>query len=159
MSDLRIDWPDAAEERVRAAQGRLHRAGEALRERSFGDRLEAVAGVLADWTATDSPWRRELGTALADLGPFTSGTVREGLDAALGAWSPEDFVRCAERELLADGRAVAPFEWTAVLAGGAIPMPTLLSGLLPLVLGSPVLLRETSQDPVTARVLQRSIAA
>ncbi|MEE8165373.1 MAG: acyl-CoA reductase, partial [Myxococcota bacterium] len=47
---------------------------------------------------------------------------------------------------------------TSVLAGGSIPMPTLLSGVLPLVLGSPVLLRETSQDPVTGSLLARSIA-
>jgi hypothetical protein len=38
-------------------------------------------------------------------------------------------------------------------------MPTILSGLLPLVLGSPVLLRETSKDPVTAALLARSLEA
>ena len=43
-----------------------------------------------------------------------------------------------------DGRrALVPFEWTTVIAGGALPMPTLLQSLLPLVVGSPVLLRET----------------
>jgi hypothetical protein len=54
-------------------------------------------------------------------------------------------------------RSLAPFEWTSVLAGGSIPMPTLLSGLLPLVLGSPVLLRETSKDPITGALLKRSL--
>ncbi len=38
-------------------------------------------------------------------------------------------------------------------------MPTILSALLPLVVGSPVLLRETSKDPVTAGLLARSLEA
>ena len=38
-------------------------------------------------------------------------------------------------------------------------MPTLLSALIPLVVGSPVLLRETEKDPATASILRRSIAA
>ena len=60
MTRLEIDWPDEAAERVRAAEGRLRVAGEALARRPFEDRLAAVASVLEDWTAADSPWRREL---------------------------------------------------------------------------------------------------
>ena len=57
-----------------------------------------------------------------------------------------------------EGLSLAPFDWSVVLAGGAIPMPTLLQSLLPLVLGTPVLLRETARDPVTGRCLARSLA-
>ena len=162
MTRLEIDWPDEAAERVRAAEGRLRVAGEALARRPFEDRLAAVASVLEDWTAADSPWRRELAEALAEATPFAAATLREGLDSALRAWRPADLVACAEREI--DGaraggrRALVPFEWTTVIAGGALPMPTILSSLLPLIVGSPVLLRETSKDPVTARLLARSIA-
>ncbi|MEM9175935.1 MAG: acyl-CoA reductase [Myxococcota bacterium] len=163
MTRLEITWPDEAAERVRAAEGRLRVAGEALARRPFEDRLAAVAAVLADWTAADSPWRRELAAALAEATPFAGATIREGLDAALRAWRPADLVACAEREIdgaRADGRrALVPYEWTTVIAGGALPMPTLLSSLLPLILGSPVLLRETAKDPVTARMLARSLAA
>jgi hypothetical protein len=88
--------------------------------------------------------------------------VAEGLDSALRAWQPDRFVACARRELAGvidlGSYALAPYSWTAVLAGGSIPMPTLLSSLLPLVLGSPVLLRESSKDPVTAELLARSLA-
>lgn len=163
MSELEIRWPDAGVERVRAARGRLALAGESLRAMPLEARLQATGEVLASWTADDSPWRRALAEELAEATPFSLGTLREGLDAALRAWQPEDWRRCAERELaLGDGagaRCLVPFEWTTVLAGGSIPMPTLLAALVPLALGSPVLLRETSADPVTARLLARSLEA
>jgi len=164
MSRLEIEWPDEGAERVRAAQGRLILAGGALRAMSLEERLSGVARVLAAWTAADSPWRRALARSLADATPFTLGTISEGLESALRAWHPERLIECARSELGIDhasnaGRALVPFEWTTVLAGGSIPMPTILSALLPLVLGSPVLLRETSKDPVTADLLARSLEA
>ena len=144
MSGLEIRWPDASGERVRAAQGRLTRAGEALRARSLTDRIAAVARVLDDWTKPDSPWRRELLESFAQTSRFDRGTIAEGLESALRAWHPARLRAAAERELAcvlpdSDGSAprlaLAPFDWTAVLAGGTIPMPTLLTSLLPLVLG------------------------
>lgn len=163
MTKLEIEWPDESAERVRAAQGRLALAANALRGRSFQDRLDAVTNVLANWTAPDSPWRRELADSLSAATPFSAATLTEGLDSALRAWDPERFKACAQREigsLLADGTVeLAPFESVTVLAGGSIPMPTILSSLLPLVVGSPVLLRETSKDPITASLLARSLTA
>ena len=163
MTRLEIDWPDEGAERVRAVQGRLIVAGEALRAMALEDRLTIVSQVLGDWTAPDSTWRRELATSLADSTPGTEGTISEGLESALRAWRPEQLVECARNELgmtaPGGGRRVVPHAWTTVIAGGGIPMPTLLSGLLPLIVGSPVLLRETSSDAVTARLLARSLAA
>ena len=167
MSGLEIRWPDAAAERVQAARARLEKAGAALRARTLSDRLAAVGRILDDWTKADSPWRRELLESFSGTTAFSRGTVAEGLESALRAWTPARFVAAAERELACvlarrDGapatRALAPFECTAVLAGGTIPMPTLLSSLVPLVLGSPVLLRETSKDSVTGALLARSLA-
>lgn len=195
MSRIEIQWPDAGAERIRAACGRLAAAAPALRARPLAERLATVARVVGDWTAPDSPWRRELAEVFAATSGFSAGTVREGLESALRAWRPEHLVAAVERELggflsaetatdagdegaavgsrqeggsLAGPRsssaethrlALAPFDWTTVLAGGTIPMPTLLSSLLPLVLGSPVLLRESSKDAVTGRLLARSLAA
>lgn len=161
MSRIEFDWPDASAERVRAAEGRLRLAGEALRARHFEERLAATRAVLEDWTRPDSPWRRELAEGLAEVTPFAAPTIREGLASALQAWRAEDFGACAMREIgaqLEAGRRLAPFSWTTVIAGGAIPMPTLLSSLLPLVLGSPVLLRETRRDTVTPSLVARSLA-
>ncbi|HEB91316.1 MAG TPA: hypothetical protein ENI85_17200 [Deltaproteobacteria bacterium] len=163
MTRLEIRWPDESAERIRVARGRLERAGETLRSRSFEDRLAIVARVVADWTAVDSPWRRELAEVLGECSGFHPDTVRKSLDAALLAWRSEDLTACARRELsgllASPGQRLAPFRWTAILAGGLIPMPTLLSGLLPLILGSPVLMRPTTEDPVTASLLKRSLAA
>lgn len=165
---LEIRWPDAAAERVRAAVGRITRAGPALRARALPDRIAAVARVLGDFARPDSEWRRELAESFAAASPFTPGTVAEGLTSALTAWHPETFVAAAQRELasvLGDAAstppraALTPFEWTAVLAGGTIPMPTLLSALLPLVVGSPVLLRESAKDSVTGNLLARALTA
>lgn len=163
MTRLEIEWPDAMEERLRAARGRLEIAGEALRAMSLEARSNSTARVLASWTAPDSPWRRELVTAFAADSPFHENTVREGLDSALRAWKPDVLVACVRRELSAvlqsDELVLSPFAWTAILAGGNIPMPTMLSVLLPLILGSPVLLRETSNDNTTAALLKRSLEA
>lgn len=167
MSGLEIVWPDAGDERVRAARGRLEQARVALQRMPLAERLAAVGRTLALWTAADSPFRRELAEALGSATPFHPQTVAEGLESALRAWDPERFLGCCREELAPTGteraardglRVLAPFDWTAVLAGGAIPMPTLLSGLLPLVGGSPVLLRETSKDPVSGSLLKRSLA-
>ena len=163
MTRLEIDWPDAGAARVRAARGRLEQAGRALRALSFEERLGAIRDVLEAWTRPDSAWRRALAAELAASTTFDPRTLSEGLDSALRAWNPDRFVECTRRELGfmlgSDGRIeLAPFAWTAVIAGGAIPMPTLLSGLLPLVLGSPVILRETTRDPVTASLIARSLA-
>lgn len=167
MSGLEIVWPDAGGERVRAARGRLEQARAALQRMPLAERLAAVSHTLALWTAVDSPFRRELAEALGAATPFHPQTVAEGLESALRAWDPERFLACCHEELAPvvsepaarrGQRAIAPFDWTAVLAGGTIPMPTLLSGLLPLVGGSPVLLRETSKDPVSGSLLKRSLA-
>ena len=163
MSGLEIRWPDEAGERVRAARGRLETAGKALADWPVERRLDAVADVLTTWTQADSPFRRELATSFAEASPFSLGTISEGLDAALRAWDPARLVECARRELApvlqSKNLRLAEYECTAVLAGGALPMPTLLSALLPLIVGSPVLLRESSKDRVTASLVSRSLAA
>jgi hypothetical protein len=162
MNGPEIAWPDIGVEKVRAAEGRLLAAGEALRRMPFGERLTRVASVLETWTRADSPWRRALIEGLSLPSGFSPGTLRESLDAALRAWRPQDLIVCGEREIGSQcdaGHTLAPFEWTLVIAGGAIPMPTLLTALLPLALGSPVLLRASRHDPVTGELLARSLAA
>jgi len=163
MTELEIKWPDDMMEQVRAAIGRIVVAGDTLREVSFDERLRTIRLVLEDWTGPDSAWRRELIAMFSESSPLHDETVREGLDAALRAWKPEALVQCATNELApvlqSDSISLSPFAWTAVLAGGEIPMPTILSAFLPLILGSPVLLREASGDHVSAALVKRSIAS
>jgi hypothetical protein len=162
MTRIEFSWPDEASEAVRAARGRLEIAGGRLASRPFEERLRVVAGIVDVWSRPDSPWRRELSERLACDSGFHRATIDEGLDSALRAWDPKRFAECARREI-GDGTGLGrielvPYSCTSVLAGGSIPMPTLLSGILPLVLGSPVLLRESSKDAVTGELLGRSIA-
>lgn len=175
MSGLEIRWPDAAAERVRVAIGRLEAAGPRLRARPFVERHGSVSRIVGELVATDSPWRRELVESFAATSGFSPQVVREGLDAALLAWDPRHLIASAERELAGlsaepesrarhtdpiegGGLTLAPYAWTLVWAGGTIPMPTLLSSLLPLVVGSPVLLRESTKDPITGPLLARLLA-
>jgi hypothetical protein len=161
MTRIVFNWPDEAGEAVRAARGRLEVAGVALAQRPFEERLGAVSDVVESWSTPDSPWRRELAMRLASSSALHPRTLEEGLDSALRAWDPDEFRTCARREIAGTNDSsrleLAPYRCTSVIAGGSIPMPTLLSGLLPLVLGSPVLLRETTKDAVTGRLLARSI--
>lgn len=162
MTRLVFNWPDEAGESVRAARGRLEAAGERLAGWPFEERLRRVAEIVEAWSVPDSPWRRELAERFASTSAFHRSTIDEGLESALRAWDPKRFMDCARREI-GDGTGFArvelvPYSCTSVLTGGSIPMPTLLSGILPLVLGSPVLLRETSKDGVTGELLARSIA-
>ena len=88
MTRLEINWPDEMAEQVRAAQGRIERAGASLREIPLDERLQLIAQVLKDWTSPDSTWRPQLAAALAADSPLREETLREGLDAALAAWDP-----------------------------------------------------------------------
>ena len=162
MTRLEIQWPDAGGERVRAARARLERAGEALADLDFRARVQRLAAVLEAWTAADSAWRRALIAEMAPASPFAAATIEEGVTSALRAFRPADFVACAEREigatLDAEHMTMAPFATISVLGGGAIPMPTLTDVLLPLAVGSPVLLRASSKDEAVADLVARSVA-
>ena len=57
MTRLEINWPDEMAEQVRAAQGRIERAGASLREIPLDERLQLIAQVLKDWTSPDSTLR------------------------------------------------------------------------------------------------------
>lgn len=170
MKPIEFVWPDGTSERVRTARGRLEAAGEALRAMPMDERLAALRRVLELWTGVDAGWRDALVAALAAESTLHADTIREGLDEALRAWSPERFVASARRAVgqaqPADGgegeppaATLSPFGWTAVLAGGGVPMATMLNVLVPLALGSPVLMREASNDHATAGLLRDALDA
>jgi len=78
-----------------------------------------------------------------------------------GATAPPAYPRHSAQALPAyprRGATACGFPLTSVLLAGSIPMPTLLSLLLPLVLGSPVLAKPASRDPVTADLVAASLA-
>jgi hypothetical protein len=143
----------------------LREAGAALRRRPARATLDALAAVLDGWRDPASEWRRALETELPAATGFAPATVREGLARALAGWSGAALRSLVDAELggiaalAGETRtACAGFDTTAVILAGAIPMPTLLALVAPLVLRSPVLAKAAARDPVTPRLVARSLA-
>jgi len=146
---------------VRAALARLRAAGASLRRRSQAERVDALGRVLERFRDAGSAERRELEAKLPEATGFAAPTVRVGLDLALAGWSARSLRELVADELERGGKAriATGFPATAVLLGGAVPTPSLLALVAPLALGSPVLARPSSHDPVTASVFARALAA
>jgi len=143
----------------------LREAGAKLRRRPARETLAALARVVDGWSDPDSPWRRALESELPAVTGFSPPVVREGAQRGFEGWSGRALCELAARELgppeLLDQPSremVSGFDTTALLLAGQIPMPTLLAVIAPLVLRSPVLLRPSSRDPVTPRLVARSVA-
>ncbi len=153
-------------EELRQALASLREAGIALRRRPVREAHAALERVLDTWHDPASPWRAKLEASLPAATGFHPETVRDGLARGLAGWSGDALRKLIARELggadcleAAGPRMVSGHDTTALLLAGSIPMPTLLSLLLPLVLRSPVLARCAARDPVTAPLVADSIAA
>lgn len=140
----------------------LREAGRKLRRRPIGEIWTALGQVFDAWSDPGSPWRRELAARLPEVTGFTPPVVREGLALGLEDWDGAAWRALVTAELgddeADDARICRGFDVTAVILAGSIPMPTLLSLLSPLALGSPVLARPASRDPLTPRLVARSLA-
>lgn len=145
---------------VQAALARLRAAGAVLRQRPAGEVLSVLCAVLDSWRAEDSPWRKKVEAELPRAAGFSPQTVRAGLALALAPWSGAALRALWERELGGGaGRSVHGFDTTAVLLAGALPTPSLLQLIAPLLLRSPVLARCAAHDPATPRALANSLRA
>jgi len=144
----------------------LREAGVKLRRRPARDTLAALAGVLELWRDPRSEWRRRLAAELPGATGFSPENVREGLARGLAPFSGDALLALARSELgdptrldAASDCMLSGFDATAVVLAGAIPQPSLLALLAPLVLRSPVLAKPASRDPVTPGLVAASIAA
>ena len=125
--------------------------------------LDALAQVLDRWSEPTSKARLSLELALPEATGFSREVVRVGAAHALRDWTGDALRALVRREL---GREAGPrsrtlvggFDTTSVLLAGALPSPTLLAIVAPLAVGSPVLVRPSSGDPVTPRAVAASIA-
>ena len=150
---------------LRARLEQLRAATAELRARPAGETLDALAGVLDAWRDPASSVRVALEAELPAATGFSPAMVREGLARALEGWSGDALRALVDAELggaaALDGRgasAATGFDSTGVILAGAIPMPTLLALVAPLVLRSAVLAKPASRDPVTPRLVARSLA-
>lgn len=145
---------------VHKALCELRTGAPKLRARDPDEILDSLCAVLDSWREPESPWRARLERALPSVSGFSEAMIREGLTRALEGWTGDALRTLVERELGTEFRgepAATGFDTTAVLLAGAIPMPTLLALLLPLVLRSPVLAKTSARDPLTARLVAESI--
>ena len=150
-------------ESVRARMQALREAGVRLRARSPRALRATLARALDRWSDPASSWRRELESKLPAATGFAPETVRRGLAVALADWDSAALERLAQRELGARAASARDsshpgFELCALVLAGAIPMPTLKAIVAPLVLGTPVLVKPASRDPVTAALVAHSLA-
>jgi hypothetical protein len=150
---------------IRSRLEKLRKAGVALRRHPAVATLEALARVLDAWHDAVSPLRRELERELPAATGFSPAMVRMGLRCGLQEFRGDALRALAARELggaprldAAGSEMVSGFETTAVLLAGQSPMPTLVALIAPLVLRSPVLAKASSRDPITPRLVARSIA-
>ena len=161
MADLTIHWADAGVVRVREAVGRLTSAREALLARPHADIVDLVGRVLERFHDPSRDFGKKLVDALSDAGAFSRETIGRGLGLALHGWDGDAVRALVDLELapsLATGRRLHPFERVSVVLGGAIPMPTLLACLTPLLVRSPALVKTASRDRVTAHLLAECLA-
>ena len=145
---------------IAAAIERLREAGADLRRRHPRDVVDTLCLVLESFRNHATPSRVRLEAELPSATGFTPEVVHAGLDLALEGWTREALLQLAARELGPAGPyLVSGHQTTAVLLGGALPTPTLLALLAPLVLRSPVIAKTSQHDPVTARVFSYALAA
>ena len=144
---------------VRAASSRLRAAGAALRARPRAEIVRLLGALLERLRDPASAIRARLAAELPAATGFHSATLAAGLDAGFAPWTADAFAALVERELGGDpSRVTSGFPLTAVVLGGAIPMPSVLQLIAPLALASPVLARSGAHDPVTARAVLGELA-
>ena len=158
---MKIHWPDESHERLNAARGRLEVAREILVDRGTESVLAVLAEVLDAWQQAESPWRTRLAEELDRSGGFPARLTQAGLNLGLEAWSGDALRETIEREqaalLSGYGRQWVPFSSTHIVLAGSIPMPSLLQPILSVACLSPVLVKPSSRDPITAPLLVESI--
>lgn len=144
---------------IASALDDIRSAGEALRQRSARSVHESLCEFFAHWSNPLARGRRELEAALPGATGLHPKTAREGLDRGLNHWDAAAFRGLVDRELGPEAPVAIGLRSTAVLLAGEIPMPSLLSIVAPLALRSPVVVKSGSRDPVTATIVQRSLAS
>lgn len=135
---------------IRAARAGLEEAGGWLRALSLADRVERLQAALDLLADPTSRVRRDLEERHPAATGFAPETVRAGLDLALSRWRKSGLRELVDGELGVPAVVPNAPRSSAVIAAGAIPMPTIEAIVAPLVLGSTVMVRPAHRDPVTA---------
>ncbi|MDP6980787.1 MAG: acyl-CoA reductase [Myxococcota bacterium] len=139
------------------AAARICAQSAELRSRGASERLKHLGDLLECFRDPESRARRDLESRLPAATGFTPETLRAGIELGFAPWTADALERLYAAEVAPHGSASqvrssgAPH--TAVLLAGSIPMPSVLSIVLPLAIGSPVLCKPASRDDTTARIV------
>ncbi len=149
----------------------LRSAGRALRARPTHALYGPLGELLDAFGAERSAARDALAAALAANSGFSGAVLREGLRRGFSAWTAASLRELVELELRTGAQAAtaAPpgrrtarellgFETTATFLAGSIPMPTLLEVVAPLALRSPVLIKTSAGDRISAHRIAEVLA-
>lgn len=143
----------------------LREAGSRLRRRPARETLAILGRIVDTWRDPNSPWRRSLVSELPEATGFSRPLVVEGAHRGFETWSRAAMDGLLARELghpaaldSTAHRMVSGFETHSVVLAGQVPMPTVLAMIAPLMLRSPVLAKPSSRDPVTPKLVARSVS-
>lgn len=162
MSNPTIHWPDARAEQLQAARGRLEVAAQGLAARHREDVVRPLGQLLERFRDPESRWHQALIDGTVEQAGFSRETVSAGLKLGLANWSAEALAEMVQREFPTEnkvgGRKLVPFPMTSVVLAGAIPMPNLLASMMPLLVGSPALIKPAARDALTPVLLSHCLS-
>lgn len=148
---------------VQAIAARLKRAGAALRQCSWQQRVQHLSDWLDCWRAPSSPWRAQAVQVLAQERGHHPHAVARALERLFEPYHPDALLAWMERELVTTEAAGYPRSvWTApelvgVILAGNVPPPALQSLLSCLLVGTPVFLKLSSEAPAFPQLLRASL--
>ncbi|NNL86992.1 MAG: hypothetical protein HKP27_15115, partial [Myxococcales bacterium] len=127
-------------------------------ELSEAEHRALLAEFIDTWSESDGLPRRLLEERLPPATGFHPATVRAGLADAWDHFRGAALWECIDRELGAlPGRRFSGYRDTAVVLAGALPMPTWLAMLSPLLFGGRVRAKPARHDPVSAPAFREAL--
>ena len=147
---------------VEASLRRLEEVGDALRKRPLQDRVDVIGELLNRFGEAESEWHETLVDHTVKASGFSKEGVKAGLRLALEDWGHSALQSLVDQELgspesMHDSPPIG-HSLTSVILAGVIPMPNLLNTVLPLVVGSPVIVKPSQRDPYTPDLVAKCLS-
>ncbi|MEE3328686.1 MAG: acyl-CoA reductase [Myxococcota bacterium] len=142
---------------MEAALRRLEDAATVLRDCSLQERLDGIGELLNRFGNPKTDWHRRLVDQTVQTSGFSEEGIKTGLRMALADWNHSTLQALVGEELGSPDSLHYPTPMghprTSVILAGVIPMPNLLNTILPLVVGSPVIVKPSRGDPHTPNLI------
>jgi hypothetical protein len=164
--DVDLELPQLRPEELGAALAAVKESASWLRAQSTEGLLSTFDGVVQQWLATDSSWRRVAESVLPPLTGFSPQMIRYGLPLLFRALSGDAIATLLDAELgdrrlldeVCDGRRALGPPLIAHILPGNIPGLAAAPMLLSLAVKSTALVKTAAGDPAFAALFAASIA-